>query len=44
MKEQALDLEFFWVSEKGPNEYSKITSGMSVRPTVRSLASVSRLS
>lgn len=34
LKEQALDLEFFWVSEKGPQANSKLTAGLRAAPTV----------
>ncbi|KAG5978954.1 hypothetical protein E4U55_005723 [Claviceps digitariae] len=33
MKEQALDMDFFWVSETGPAGRNELTSGLSITPT-----------
>lgn len=35
LKDQGLPLEFHWVSENGPKEARKLTSGLNVTPTVR---------
>lgn len=34
-KAQAMDFQFHWVSEAGPSEHAKLTSGISLKPTVR---------
>jgi hypothetical protein len=33
MRDEALDVEFFWVNESG--QHAELTGGMSVKPTVR---------
>jgi hypothetical protein len=40
IKDQAIDMEFVWVSETGPGGQNALTSGLSVIPTAMSVVTL----